>query len=90
MRYALLMNVDRITVSVDAELGAAAREAAERAGTSMSGWVAEAMAARLRNQLLGAALDAWEAENGAFTEEELAEAAAEFGVPWHRSGESAA
>jgi len=35
-----------------------------------------AQADRLRNELLGTALDEWEAEDGAFTEAELHEAAA--------------
>jgi len=36
---------------------------------------------RLRNQMLGAALDAWEAEDGMFTERELGVAARQLGVP---------
>lgn len=75
------MNADRLTVSMDAELGAAVRQAAERDGVSVSGWLAEAAAAQLRNELLGAALDVWQAEDGPFTEEELAEAAAVMGCP---------
>jgi hypothetical protein len=35
---------------------------------------------RLRNELLGVALDKWEAEDGAFTEAELHEAAAQVGL----------
>jgi len=35
-----------------------------------------AQADRLRNELLGTALDEWEAEDGAFTEAELHEAGA--------------
>jgi hypothetical protein len=35
---------------------------------------------RLRNELLGVALDEWEAEDGAFTEAELHEAAARVGL----------
>jgi hypothetical protein len=33
-------------------------------------------------QALGEYLDEWEAEHGAFTEEELAEAAEKLGWPW--------
>lgn len=36
---------------------------------------------RRRSQLLDSALDAWEAEDGPFTEAELAEAAAAVGLP---------
>ena len=41
------------------------------------------MADRLRNELLGAALNEWEAEDGAFTEAELQEAAARLGLTPH-------
>ncbi|MDQ2788830.1 MAG: hypothetical protein M3Y73_03620 [Actinomycetota bacterium] len=58
------------------DLGAAVRDAAERAGMSVSGWLAQAAEDRLRNELLGAALDAWEAEDGLFGDEELDAAAA--------------
>jgi hypothetical protein len=42
-----------------------------RPGISVSAWLSEAAADRIRNELLGAALDAWESEDGAFTEAEL-------------------
>ncbi|WP_232664187.1 hypothetical protein [Pseudonocardia sp. TRM90224] len=70
------MNAARITVTMDADLGAAVRAAAARAKTSVSGWLAEAAADHLRNELLGPALDACEQEYGAFTEAELNAAAA--------------
>lgn len=35
---------------------------------------------RLRNELLGAALDQWEAEDGSFTQTELDEAASRLGL----------
>ncbi|HRE03741.1 MAG TPA: hypothetical protein PLV68_20770, partial [Ilumatobacteraceae bacterium] len=53
------------------EIGAAVREAAARAGASVSAWLSEAAAQRLRNDLLGAALDLWEAEDGPFSDDEL-------------------
>jgi hypothetical protein len=46
----------------------------------VSTWLSEAAADRLRNELLGAALDAWEAEDGSFTEAELDAAAARLGL----------
>ncbi|HEX4935700.1 MAG TPA: hypothetical protein VFV33_21115 [Gemmatimonadaceae bacterium] len=52
------------------------RDAAAREGTSVSNWLAAAAAQRLRNELLGAALDHWEAEQGPFTNDELNAAAA--------------
>jgi hypothetical protein len=75
------MNVDRLSLTMDAELGEAVRKAAARAGTSVSAWLAAAAADRLRNELLDAALDAWEAESGPFTDAELNEAASLLGVP---------
>ncbi len=75
------MNVDRLSLTMDAELGEAVRKAAARAGTSVSAWLAAAAADRLRNELLDAALDAWEAESGPFTDAELNEAASLLGGP---------
>jgi hypothetical protein len=72
------MQVDRLSVAIDPDLGQAVREAAASSGISVSRWMGEAARARLRNQLLGAALDAWEAEDGALTDQELAEAARDF------------
>lgn len=69
------MNVDRFSVSMDPYIGAAVRDAASRAGMSVSAWMAEAAADRLRNDLLEEALDRWE-EEGAFDEAELDAAAA--------------
>lgn len=74
------MQVDRLSVTMPPELGAAVREAAARAGMSVSGWLAAAAADRVRNDLLGAALDAWEAEDGPFTDDELDTAAATLGI----------
>jgi len=62
------------------EIGAAVRKAAAQQGRSVSSWLADAAADRLRNELLGAALDAWEAEDGPFTQQELDDAAAALGV----------
>ncbi|MBV9593688.1 MAG: hypothetical protein JO147_07840 [Actinobacteria bacterium] len=69
------MQVDRLSVTMDPELGQAVRQAAARSGMSLSRWLSDAAADHLRNQLLAAALDAWEAEDGAFSEAELATAA---------------
>jgi len=62
------------------ELGEGVRQAAARQGTSVSTWLAEAAADKLRNEILGAALDQWEADDGAFTQAELNEAAAQLGL----------
>ncbi|MDQ2706421.1 MAG: hypothetical protein M3Z25_01715 [Actinomycetota bacterium] len=74
------MQVDRFSVTMDPELGSAVRDAAARAGMSVSGWLARAAADRVRNELLGSALDAWEAEDGPLSEDELNAAAALLGV----------
>lgn len=72
--------VDRFSITMPPELGEAVRRAAERTGMSVSSWLSAAAAQRLRNDLLGAALDAWEAEDGAFSPDELAQAAAALGL----------
>lgn len=74
-----MVAVDRLSVTMPPEIGAAVRDAAARQGTSVSNWLAAAAAQRLRHDLLGAALDDWEAEDGPFTDEELAAAATALG-----------
>jgi hypothetical protein len=75
-----MAQVDRFSVTMPPELGSAVRNAAARQGTSVSTWLSEAAADRIRNELLGAALDAWEAEDGPFSHEELNAAAAALGT----------
>src|SRR5437867_1504161 len=70
------MHVDRLSITLEPRLGAAVRKAAKRANVSLSTWIAEATAARVRNEALSDALDRWEADEGAFTSAELAAAAA--------------
>lgn len=74
------MQVDRLSITMDPRLGAAARRAARRARVSLSAWIAEATADRVRNEALGHALDQWEAEDGTFTSKELAAAADALGL----------
>lgn len=74
-----MAQVDRLSVTMAPAIGTAVREAAAREGTSVSNWLAAAAAQRLRNELLGAALDLWEAEEGPFSDEELNAAAAALG-----------
>jgi hypothetical protein len=47
---------------------------------SLSAWIAEATADRVRNEALGQALDQWEAEDGTFTSQELTAAARALGL----------
>lgn len=70
------MAVDRLSVTMDPALGVAARAAAAGAGMSVSAWIAEAVAEKVRHRLLGEVLDTWEAEDGALTEQELSAARA--------------
>lgn len=74
------MPVERFSVTMDPALGEAVRTAAERGHTSVSRWLAQAAADRLRNDLLDAALDAWEAEDGPFDAAELNAAAEALGI----------
>lgn len=76
----MCMSVERFSVTMDPVLGEAVRAAAARSQTSVSRWLAQAAADRLRNDLLGAALDAREAEDGPFDETELNAAASALGI----------
>jgi hypothetical protein len=75
-----MAQVDRFSVTMPPDLGEDVRRAAERQGVSVSAWLSEAAADRLRNELLGAALDAWESEDGSFTDAELTAAASRLGL----------
>jgi hypothetical protein len=75
-----MAQVDRFSVTMPPDLGEGVRRAAARQGTSVSTWLSQAAADRLRNELLGVALDEWETEDGAFTEAELDEAASRLGL----------
>lgn len=79
-----MAQVDRLSVTMPPEIGAAVRDAAARQGISVSNWLAAAAAQRLRNELLGAALDQWEAEDGPFSDEELNAAATALGAAKRR------
>jgi hypothetical protein len=83
------MQVDRFSVTMEPQLGAAVRDAAVRSGTSVSAWLASAAAEALRNDLLRVALDEWEAEEGPFTDAELDTAAATLGVSRGSHGSAA-
>ncbi len=75
-----MAQVDRFSVTMPPELGEGVRQAAARQGTSVSTWLTDAAADKLRNELLGAALDKWEAEDGSFTADELNDAASRLGL----------
>jgi hypothetical protein len=60
------MGVEKLSISLDSDLVEAVRAAAAGGGTSVSQWLAEAAAARVRQQHLREALDAVAAEDGGF------------------------
>lgn len=64
------MATKKITITVPEELVEAARGLTD----NISGFAAEALAARIRNVLLAEELRRYEEKHGAFTEEEMAEA----------------
>ena len=68
------MAVEKLSISLDEHAVTAARRAAEAAGLSLSAWLSRAALreAHLEDGL--AAVAEYEAEHGAFTPEELAEA----------------
>lgn len=74
------MKVDKLSVSFDPDLGDAVRGAARNRGSSLSAWLAEAAAAKLRAEALAEYLDDWEAKHGPLTADELASAATDLGV----------
>jgi hypothetical protein len=84
------MKVDKLSVSFEPELGDAVRAAARQQGAGLSRWLADAAAAKLRSEALAEFLDAWEAEHGSLTADELATAAAELALPSPASTEPAA
>lgn len=75
-----MTTVDRISVTMSPDVGAAVRAAADRHGVSVSAWLADAAADKLRNDLLGAGLDAFEDEEGPFSDAELDAAAHALGI----------
>ena len=75
------MKVDKLSVSFAPDLGDAVRDAARHSGSSLSAWLAEAAAAKLRAQALADYLSDWEEEHGKLTPEEIAKAAADLRLP---------
>jgi hypothetical protein len=73
------VKVEKLSISLDPDLGEGVRLAAERAGISVSAWLSRAAAAQLRRQALGDYLVAWQAKHGQFTGSELEKARAQLG-----------
>ena len=74
------MKVDKLSISLDPELGDAVRSAAAQAGKPVSSWLAEAAASKLRAEALAEFLAGWEAERGVLTAAEIARAERELGL----------
>lgn len=71
--------VQKLSVSFEADLADAVREAAAAAGGGLSSWLAEAAAARLRAEAIDEFLADYQRTHGAFTEAELTAADIELG-----------
>jgi TRAP-type C4-dicarboxylate transport system substrate-binding protein len=87
-----------LSVTFAPELREAVREAADEAGLSLSEWLSQAAEAKIRadgqarileeaererrRRGLREFLDEYQAEHGAFTDEEMAEASRKLGMPW--------
>jgi hypothetical protein len=61
------VKVDKMSISFDSGLGDHVRDAARRAGTGLSSWLAGAAAARLRAEALEKFLDTWKKKHGTLT-----------------------
>ncbi len=79
-RYSRPMKVDKMSISFEADLGDAVRDAARRTGKGLSSWLAEAASAKLRAEALEEFLDDWEHEHGPLTAAELERAERELGL----------
>ncbi|MEO8268035.1 MAG: hypothetical protein ABI706_21240 [Ilumatobacteraceae bacterium] len=74
------MSVERITVSLETELAAAVRDAADADEQNVSSWLSNAARRQLAARGLREVIAAWEAEHGPFGETELAAARARVGA----------
>lgn len=72
--YDRTVAIERVTVSLDAELAAAIRDAAAEQGENVSAWLADAARRRLSARGLGEVVARWERKHGALKPDELAEA----------------
>jgi len=68
------MTTERLSLSLRPEIAAAVREAAKASGKTISGWVEDVVADIARRQAGRAAMAEYQAELGAFTAQERAQA----------------
>lgn len=66
------VTAEKYSASMDAALLSEARAAAQAEGLSLSGWLADAAADRLRLRALHELVVEWEAQHGTITAEDLA------------------
>jgi len=71
------VGAEKLSISLDAELIARVRAAANEQGVSVSTWLAKAAEAQVRQRLLREALDAFAAEIGELSQEEVVRLIAE-------------
>jgi hypothetical protein len=83
------MTVRKLSVAIVPEVADLAAASARRAGASLSGWITEAMQDRLRREAGLAAVTEFEAEHGAFTSRELADAERRARAAFARAGRAA-
>ncbi|NNN21664.1 MAG: hypothetical protein HKL80_06650 [Acidimicrobiales bacterium] len=74
------MHIDRISVTMDSWLKESVRDASTRDGVSISTWIRATASEKLSRELLGAALEVWEAESTPFCDVELKRAAKTLGI----------
>jgi hypothetical protein len=68
------MAVEKLSISMDAELAEKVRQAAEDDGLSVSAWIAKQVDREIRMRGIDRLLEEYQQEHGAFTEEELRQA----------------
>lgn len=73
-KYDESMAVERLTISLDADLAEAIRVAAEADAENVSSWIADASRRRLSREGLRTVIKDWENEHGEITTEEMAAA----------------
>lgn len=66
------MAARKLSVSFEEDLADVIRDTAASEGVTVSAWLAEAAQDRVRNRLLGMALDAAELEDGPMSDDEMA------------------
>ncbi|MBX7195097.1 MAG: hypothetical protein K1X94_23790 [Sandaracinaceae bacterium] len=83
------MTVRKLSVAIDPQTAEQAAASARRVGASLSGWITEAMQDRLRREAGLAAVAEWEAESGALTPREIANAERRMTAAFARAARAA-